>query len=99
MDADRESRGCCVHEVDGLGGLQPRPLQRYEDDVNRLRRDEQRVPRVVEPPVDDVAKVGAVREVALDASVRTAHGGDFEARSRERVSGGYGRGIDARQAG
>ncbi len=95
MDPDRLPRCHDIHEVDGLGGLPPRALQRNEDNVDRLRRHEQRVTGVVEPPVDDVAEVGAVWKVAVGASVLTTDSGDVEARSGERVTCGYGRGVDS----
>ena len=74
-------------EADCLGGLEPGCLERHEQCLDRLVRNEQGVAGVVKTAFDDVPVVRAVRLVLEDPSVAGADSGHCEARSGERLTG------------
>ena len=99
MDGDRVLRSDGPDEIDRLGQLQPRRLGGHEQRVDRLLGDEQRVPGMVDPPVHDVAEVGAVRQSAVDEGVTVADRRDREPRGFERLARRHPRDVDAFDVG
>ncbi|WP_420884068.1 archease [Micromonospora sp. CPCC 205547] len=59
-------------DPDRLGQLQPGPLRRQQQRLHRLPGQVQRVARVVDRVVDQVAEVGAVRLAVVDDGRRAA---------------------------
>lgn len=77
MDTEGAGGSDRAHEVDGLGGLQPRCLHRYRERFDRLVGHVQGVARVVEAVLDDVAEVGAGWLVAVAVRMTPADGSDL----------------------